>query len=230
MARITSLGLAVLALGVCLVALGVYVKPRSVVMYTAPHSEVAPFQRVWNPDTNNDYTEKDFAGGDGDEGPVKDELCGTNGDDCPELPAFNGEDYFNDKPIGCCYDKQQQATWEKWLALKNKVARLEGTVRFLSSLKSQVAIKYKLSARILGNPGPPGPAGPAGPMGGQVSFLPPATPPIPPPARRTHSWLHAGDPGRAPSCVCCHMKPGVVNGSEEAGHHCHHRLDSPPPL
>jgi len=136
-------------------------------MYTAPHSEVAPFQRVWNPDTNNDYTEKDFAGGDGDEGPVKDELCGTNGDDCPELPAFNGEDYFNDKPIGCCYDKQQQATWEKWLALKNKVARLEGTVRFLSSLKSQVAIKYKLSARILGNPGPPGPAGPAGPMGGQ---------------------------------------------------------------
>jgi hypothetical protein len=31
----------------------------------------------------------------------EDELCGTDGKHCPELPAFNGEDYFDDKPLGC---------------------------------------------------------------------------------------------------------------------------------
>jgi len=28
----------------------------------------------------------------------------------PEIPAFSGEDYFTDKPLDCCYDKQQQAS------------------------------------------------------------------------------------------------------------------------
>ena len=222
MTRITSLGLAVLALGVCLVALGVYVQPSAVALYTAPHSEVAPFQRVWNPDTNNDYTVKDFASdASEDDGPVQDELCGSNGDDCPELPAFNGEDIFDDKPIGCCYDKKQQATWEKWQALKNKVSRLEGTVRFLSSLKSQVSMKYRLSKSILGNPGPPGPAGPPGPMGGQVT-LPPATPIAPSPAQRTRDQDQL-IPVAIPA-VCRSRKPGELNGSEKAGHHCHRRL------
>ena len=35
------------------------------VLYTAAHLDVAPFQRVWNPDTNNDYTAKEFAEGPG---------------------------------------------------------------------------------------------------------------------------------------------------------------------
>eukprot|EP00961_Rhodomonas_salina_P112371 1512196-Rhodomonas_salina.2 len=34
------------------------------VLYTNPHAEVAPFQRVWNPDTNNAYTIDEFAGDD----------------------------------------------------------------------------------------------------------------------------------------------------------------------
>ena len=135
--------------------------------------------------------------------------CGNNGDECPELPSFNGEDYFDDKvrvcscvlvstllcaaplrasiqrrlcetffvlfvlvswqPLGCCYTKEQQALWERWLALKNRVARLEGTVRYLRGVKKTVIIKQRLSARIRGAPGPHGPPGPQGvhgPKGG----------------------------------------------------------------
>ena len=171
MARGIATGIGVLAVGVCLLALsGMQTLPEEVVLYTAPHSEVAPFQRVWNPDTNNDYTDDPFASdAEDDAAPVKDELCGNNGDDCPELPAFNGEDYFDDTPIGCCYDKAQQETWEKWVALKNRVSRLEGTVRYLRSIKQDVTLKYRLSKSILGPPGPAGPAGPQGPMGPQVT-------------------------------------------------------------
>jgi hypothetical protein len=72
------------------------------VLYTAPHAEMAPFQRVWNPDTRSDYTIPDFSkesdGLDGDDGEKT--LCGEDGSKCPELPAFNGEDYFDSKPIG----------------------------------------------------------------------------------------------------------------------------------
>ncbi len=32
---------------------------RTTELYTAPHSEVAPFQRVWNPDTNSVYEDPD---------------------------------------------------------------------------------------------------------------------------------------------------------------------------
>ena len=76
--------------------------PNPTVLYTAPHAEVAPFQRVWNPDTNNDYTVDDFAkDSDSDEdGVVTDDLCGPDGTNCPELPAFGGEDYFSNTPVG----------------------------------------------------------------------------------------------------------------------------------
>jgi len=96
--------------------------PRTTELYTAPHSEVAPFQRVWNPDTNNVYEDPDDwpKESDDDDTITKDELCGSNGDECPELPSFNGEDYFDDKPLGCCYTKEQQALWERWVALKNR--------------------------------------------------------------------------------------------------------------
>ena len=73
------------------------------VLYTAPHADIAPFQRVWNPDTNNDYTEKEFSNddGDGDDGIVTDEISGEDGKFTGvNVPAFNGEDYFDDKPIG----------------------------------------------------------------------------------------------------------------------------------
>ena len=75
--------------------------PFPVVLYTAPHGEMAPFQSVWNPDTNSDYTPKDFSM---DEDDSKDDgdkfLCGDDGRKCPEVPSFNGEDYFDSKPIG----------------------------------------------------------------------------------------------------------------------------------
>lgn len=141
--------------------------PRTTELYTAPHSEVAPFQRVWNPDTNNVYEDPNDwpKESDDDDTITKDTLCGENGDECPEIPAFSGEDYFDDKPLGCCYTKEQQAVWERWLALKNKVARLEGTVRYLRGVKKTVIIKQRLSAKIRGAPGPHGPYGPRGPVG-----------------------------------------------------------------
>ncbi len=30
-------------------------------LFTAPHAEVAPFQRVWNPDTDNGHAIDEFA-------------------------------------------------------------------------------------------------------------------------------------------------------------------------
>jgi hypothetical protein len=41
------------------------------------------------------------------------------------------QDYFDEKPIGCCYNKQQQAVWDKWNLLKKRVAKLEGQVHYL---------------------------------------------------------------------------------------------------
>jgi hypothetical protein len=64
------------------------------------------------------------------------------------------------QPLGCCYTKEQQALWERWLALKNRVSRLEGTVRYLRGVKKTVIIKQRLSASIRGAPGPEGPPGP----------------------------------------------------------------------
>jgi hypothetical protein len=53
---------------------------RTTKLYTQPHAEVAPFQRVWNPDTNSVYEDpNDWPGGDADddEGITKDELYDT---------------------------------------------------------------------------------------------------------------------------------------------------------
>lgn len=56
--------------------------------------------------------------------PPVDMLCGTMGDNCPEVAPFNGEDYFEaGKPIGCCYTPQQQAVWAKWNSLATRVAK-----------------------------------------------------------------------------------------------------------
>eukprot|EP00961_Rhodomonas_salina_P118252 1591320-Rhodomonas_salina.3 len=124
---------------------------KPVVLYTAAHAEVAPFSRVWNPDTNNPHMNDEFAvddkKGDRDE-IIVDSLCGTDGSKCPELPAFNGEDYFSSKPIGyadppstlpislltpskfsrCCYTPEQQELWSKWKSMADRVAKLEGSI------------------------------------------------------------------------------------------------------
>lgn len=44
------------------------------------------------------------------------------------------QDYFDEKPIGCCYSKQQQAVWDKWNLLKQRVAKLEGQVQYLRNV------------------------------------------------------------------------------------------------
>ena len=98
---------------------------------------------------------------------MEDTLCGPNGENCPELPAFSGEDYFDEKPIGCCYTKEQQDLWSKWVSLKNRVARLEGIYNELKDKGSSVNIQYKLNEKLKGPPGAPGPAGPDGPQGPQ---------------------------------------------------------------
>ncbi len=69
-------------------------------LITAPHADFATFQRVWNPDTNSDYSPKDFSE-DGDEADSDVQSdCGEDGKGCPEVPSFGGEDYFDSKPIG----------------------------------------------------------------------------------------------------------------------------------
>ncbi len=75
------------------------------ILITASHSEMAPFQRVWNPDTNSDYSRPEFGREDDDSDSNEDdqnlaEPCGVDGSKCGEIPAFNGEDYFDSKPIG----------------------------------------------------------------------------------------------------------------------------------
>ena len=102
-----------------------------------------------------------------DEEILEDSLCGPQGDECPELPAFSGEDYFDDKPIGCCYNQEQQQIWNKWVALKNRVANLEGVYNALKTKKSTVNIDYKVNDKLRGPRGPPGPVGPDGPQGPQ---------------------------------------------------------------
>ena len=89
-----------------------YDSPRKMypdVLYTAPHAEMAPFQRVWNPDTRSYFSVPDFSK-ESDEADDKGEknLCGVDGSKCPELPAFNGEDYFDSKPIGL----KSQLAWK----------------------------------------------------------------------------------------------------------------------
>ena len=75
---------------------------KRTILFTAPHAEFAPFQRVWNPDSNNDYTEKDFSREDEDKDEIStDDVAGADGKYSEvNIPAFNGEDYFDDKPIG----------------------------------------------------------------------------------------------------------------------------------
>ena len=58
------------------------------------------------------------------------------------------------------------------MALKNRVAKLEGTVRYLRGVKKTVIIKQRLSASIRGAPGPHGPAGPQGPLGPKGGYGP----------------------------------------------------------
>lgn len=84
----------------CLITFQVRYQPAArTVLYTSAHSEVAPFQRVWNPDSNNAHVVDEFPEKSVDFEPL-DSLCGLDGSKCPEVPAFNGEDYFDEKPLG----------------------------------------------------------------------------------------------------------------------------------
>ena len=114
--------------------------PQPTVLYLSPHAEIAPFSRSWDPSRTIKVEDDEWARRQ-ESGPVKDELCGNNGDDCPDIPAFNGEDYFDDKPLGCCYSKEQQHVWDKWKALKERVAKLEGEVHYLRNIKRGVWFK-----------------------------------------------------------------------------------------
>eukprot|EP00287_Rhodomonas_sp_CCMP768_P015362 CAMPEP_0196758586 /NCGR_PEP_ID=MMETSP1091-20130531/104265_1 /TAXON_ID=302021 /ORGANISM="Rhodomonas sp., Strain CCMP768" /LENGTH=187 /DNA_ID=CAMNT_0042107415 /DNA_START=13 /DNA_END=576 /DNA_ORIENTATION=+ len=120
---------------------------KPVELFTDPHAEVAPFQRVWNPDTDNAHTVKDLSSERSESKIIFDDLCGIDGSKCPELPAFNGEDYFSSTPIGCCYTPEQQELWTKWKSLADRVVKLEGTVHHLRQLQDDTQIQYKLGAR-----------------------------------------------------------------------------------
>ena len=58
------------------------------------------------------------------------------------------------------------------MALKNRIQRLEGTVRCLRGVKKSVIIKQRLSAKIRGAPGPRGPRGPRGGTGPKGGYGP----------------------------------------------------------
>ena len=77
---------------------------RRTVLYTAPHAEFAPFQRIWNPpeSPNDDEAQRDSGDeGNGDDEIVTDDIAGEDGKYSDvNIPAFNGEDYFDNTPIG----------------------------------------------------------------------------------------------------------------------------------
>jgi hypothetical protein len=52
-------------------------------------------------------------------------LCGDDGAKCPQVLANGETDDFEFKPI----NKEQARLWEKWLALKDRVADLEGILK-----------------------------------------------------------------------------------------------------
>ena len=58
------------------------------------------------------------------------------------------------------------------MTLKNRIQRLEGTVRCLRGVKKSVIIKQRLSAKIRGAPGPRGPRGPRGGTGPKGGYGP----------------------------------------------------------
>jgi len=62
----------------------------------------------------------------------------------------------------CTFD---QAVWNKWVALKNRIAGLEGQIRSLQSSGDDKHIEYSIAESNRGYPGLPGPHGPAGPVG-----------------------------------------------------------------
>ena len=136
------------------------------VLYTSPHSEVAPFARVWNPDTNNaSPNEEEVAMQTALDKEEEDTGLPDVADADGEIPAFSGEDYFTSKPLDCCNTKEQQAVWQKWNALRLKVEGLEGTVRALQSSQDPKQIETNIDSHMIGPAGHRGPHGPAGPVG-----------------------------------------------------------------
>jgi hypothetical protein len=100
-------------------------------------------RQVWNPDASEDVGEPGRKDEQDDGIGLHDTLCGQSleQDDCPEVPAFSGEDYFDDKALGCCNSKEQQLVWSKWNELKQRVAKLEGEVHYLRDVDKNVYIK-----------------------------------------------------------------------------------------
>jgi hypothetical protein len=95
-----------------------------VILYSAP-SEIDPLERV----QRREYTSltqflKD-TGNDSDDGKALVVLCGDDGRKCPQVSASQGEDDFEFKPMTA----EQERVWKKWLALKDRVADLEGMLK-----------------------------------------------------------------------------------------------------
>ena len=132
-----------------------------------------------DPSVGQEWSAKNAGGGDDDDA----DPDPLSGDNVPPIPAFNGEDYFDSNPLTCCNTKEQQAVWSKWLALRNQVAVLEGTVRSLQSAHSDIHVSYDTRPSAKGRPGlqgehgarglpgPEGLPGAVGPMGPPVRFL-----------------------------------------------------------
>jgi hypothetical protein len=95
-----------------------------VILYTAS-SEMEHFHHV----SKLEYTSltqflKD-TGNDSDDAKALVVLCGDDGAKCPQVSSNGETDDFEFKPM----NEEQARVWEKWLALKDRVADLEGILK-----------------------------------------------------------------------------------------------------
>jgi hypothetical protein len=130
MTKWTWLAVSCIALLSCaLITFNVSVVDRDispVILYSVT-SEMEPFQNAQSAQ-RREYTSltqflKD-TGNDSDDGKALVVLCGDDGKRCPQV-SLNGEDDFEFKPM----NEEQERVWNKWLALKSRVADLEGILK-----------------------------------------------------------------------------------------------------
>jgi hypothetical protein len=109
-----------------------------VILYTAS-SEMEPFHHGSRLE-RREYTSltqflKD-TGNDSNDAKALVVLCGDDGAKCPQVSANGEADDFEFKPM----NEEQARVWEKWLALKDRVADLEGILKNMMSKPSNRSV------------------------------------------------------------------------------------------
>jgi hypothetical protein len=93
------------------------------ILYTAT-SNIDPFHVRRSEYTSLTQFLKD-TGNDSDDDKALVVLCGDDGSRCPQVSISQGDDNIEFKPM----NEEQERVWKKWLALKGRVADLEGMLK-----------------------------------------------------------------------------------------------------